>query len=202
MNNSSFLVTLIIGTRPEAIKLSPLIKEFQSNSLFRVRVVLTGQHKELVNEVLEIFNIKPDLNINLMSSNQSLRHITIKILEGLEEEFNNFLPDLVIVQGDTSTAFVAALASFYKKILIGHVEAGLRTDNIYDPFPEEVNRRLISQIATLHFAPTNKSLENLISSKVQGEIIKTGNTVIDALFLASEKAIKKIFLKILMLMRN
>ena len=195
MKNSFALVTVIIGTRPEAIKLSPVIKAFQLNSFFKVRVVLTGQHKELVDEVLNVFNIKYDFNINLMSSKQSLNYITVKILDGLEEEFDKFLPDLVIVQGDTSTAFVAALASFYKKILVGHVEAGLRTDNIYDPFPEEVNRRLISQIAGLHFAPTKTSLENLISSKVQGEIIKTGNTVIDALLIASEKATKKNFIK-------
>ena len=181
MKKSKHLITIIIGTRPEAIKLAPVIEEFDSKSFFDVRVVLTGQHKELVNEVLEVFNISPHLNLNLMSDNQSLTFINVKVLEGLDHEFNEFRPDLVVVQGDTTTAFAAAIAAFYKKIQIAHVEAGLRTDNIYDPYPEEVNRRLISQMANLHFAPTLKSEENLKNSKIEGQIILTGNTVIDSL---------------------
>ena len=150
MRNSLSLVTVIIGTRPEAIKLAPVIKAFQSNNFFKVRVVLTGQHKELVDEVLDVFNIKYDLNIDLMSSKQSLNYITLKTLEGLEEEFDKFMPDLVIVQGDTSSAFAASLAAFYKKIPIAHLEAGLRTNNLYNPYPEEANRRLISQLSSLN----------------------------------------------------
>lgn len=186
MQQSKYLVTVIIGTRPEAIKLSPLIKKFRTNNSFKVRVVLTGQHKELVKQVLDIFNIKPDLNLNLMNSKQSLHYITIKTIQGIENELKNYRPNLVIVQGDTTTAFAGALTSFYEKIPVGHIEAGLRTDNIYDPFPEEVNRRIISQFATLHFAPTKISENNLINSGIKKEVFLTGNTVIDALLMVSK----------------
>ena len=186
MQPSKYLVTVIIGTRPEAIKLSPLIKKFRTNNSFKVRVVLTGQHKELVKQVLDIFNIKADLNLNLMTSKQSLNYITIKTIQGIEKELKNYRPNLVIVQGDTTTAFAGALSSFYEKIPVGHIEAGLRTDNIYDPFPEEVNRRIISQFATLHFAPTKKSENNLINSGIKKEVFLTGNTVIDALLMVSK----------------
>ena len=187
---SSPLVTVIIGTRPEAIKLAPVIKELLSESYFNVRVVLTGQHKELVNQVLTLFSIEADNNLNIMSERQTLSDITKRTLIGLEKEFEKYTPKLVLVQGDTSTAFVSALAAFYKKIKVGHIEAGLRTNNIYDPFPEEVNRRLISQIAYFHFAPTEISHKNLLDSNVQGKVIKTGNTVIDALKIISEKVSK------------
>ncbi len=186
MQPSKYLVTVIIGTRPEAIKLSPLIKKFRTNNSFKVRVVLTGQHKELVKQVLDIFNIKADLNLNLMTSKQSLNYITIKTIQGIEKELKNYRPNLVIVQGDTSTAFAGALSSFYEKIPVGHIEAGLRTDNIYDPFPEEVNRRIISQFASLHFAPTKKSENNLINSGIKKDVFLTGNTVIDALLMVSK----------------
>ncbi len=190
MNLSSALITIIIGTRPEAIKLAPVIKELKSRNNSNIRVILTGQHKELVYEVLNIFSIEFDHNLELMSKNQSLNHITLKTLEGLQKEFTDFPPNLVIVQGDTTTAFTAALAAFYKKIIVAHVEAGLRTDDIYDPFPEEVNRRLISQIASLHFTPTEKSKNNLIKSNTQGEIAITGNTVIDSLLITAKKNTK------------
>ena len=186
MKSAKYLVTLIIGTRPEAIKLSPLIKKFKSNESFKVRVVLTGQHRELVQQVLNIFDIKADNNLNLMVSNQTLNYIIIKTIKGIEKEFKSYRPDLVIVQGDTTTAFAGALASFHEKIPVGHVEAGLRTNNIYDPFPEEVNRRMISQFAALHFAPTEASKNNILNSGIKNEVFLTGNTVIDALLMVSK----------------
>ena len=186
MQFKKYLVTLIIGTRPEAIKLSPLIKKFQSHNSFNARVVLTGQHKELVEQVFDIFDIKADHNLNLMTERQTLNYITTKTIEGIEKELKKNRPNLVIVQGDTTTAFAGALASFYEKIPVGHVEAGLRTDNIYDPFPEEVNRRIITQFATLHFAPTKTSKDNILKSGIKNEVFLTGNTVIDALLMLSK----------------
>ena len=183
-------VAIIIGTRPEAIKLAPLIREFQSCDAIITKVILTGQHKEMVDQVLELFEIKEDINLSLMRKKQSLNYITCSALKGLESIFEEIKPKIVLVQGDTSTAFSAALAAFYLKIPIGHVEAGLRSNNIYDPYPEEVNRRLISQIASLHFAPTKTANENLISSNVSGERFLTGNTVIDALLLTAKKTTK------------
>ena len=156
------LITFVFGTRPEAIKLAPLIQIFRKNNIFNTRIVTTGQHRELLIDVLEIFKINPDNNLNLMLEKQSLSNLTVSILKGLEIEFENFLPKLVIVQGDTTTAYAAGMAAFYKKIKIGHVEAGLRTGNLYSPFPEEANRRLISQITDLHFAPTKKRRKELI----------------------------------------
>ena len=175
------LITFIFGTRPEAIKLAPLIQIFRKNSIFNIRIVTTGQHRELLIDVLEIFKINPDHNLNLMLEKQSLSNLTVSILKGLENEFENFLPKLVIVQGDTTTAYAAGMAAFYKKIKIGHVEAGLRTGNLYSPFPEEANRRLISQITDLHFAPTKNAEKNLLDIKISGKVFMTGNTVIDAL---------------------
>ena len=186
MQFKKYLVTLIIGTRPEAIKLSPLIKKFQSYNSFNVRVVLTGQHKELVEQVFDIFNIKADHNLSLMTERQSLNYITTKTIEGIEKELKKNRPNLVIVQGDTTTAFAGALASFYEKIPVGYVEAGLRTDNTYDPFPEEVNRRIITQFATLHFAPTKTSKDNILKSGIKNEVFLTGNTVIDSLLMLSK----------------
>ena len=174
-------VCIILGTRPEAIKLAPVIKTFQAYKGLETQVILTGQHREMVEQVMGLFNLKADRDLEIMQPKQSLNDITCRSLRGLQELFEENEPNLVLVQGDTTTAFAAALAAFYKKIPIGHVEAGLRTDNIFNPYPEEANRRLISQIAQLHFAPTPLAEENLRSSGVLGEVHMTGNTVIDAL---------------------
>jgi len=174
-------VCIILGTRPEAIKLAPVIQVFQKYSGFELQVILTGQHREMVEQVMQLFNIKADYNLEIMQARQSLNDITCRSLQGLEALFQEKKPDLVVVQGDTTTAFAAALAAFYQKIPVGHVEAGLRTDDIFNPYPEEANRRLISQITQLHFAPTPWAVENLQRSGVLGEIHMTGNTVIDAL---------------------
>jgi UDP-N-acetylglucosamine 2-epimerase (non-hydrolysing) len=174
-------VCIILGTRPEAIKLAPVIQVFQKSSVFELQVILTGQHREMVEQVMQLFNIKADYNLEIMQVQQSLNDITCRTLQGLEALFKVEKPDLVLVQGDTTTAFTAALAAFYQKIPVGHVEAGLRTDDMFNPYPEEANRRLISQITQLHFAPTPWAVENLHRSGVLGEIHMTGNTVIDAL---------------------
>lgn len=180
-------VCIILGTRPEAIKLAPVIQVFQNYSGFETQVVLTGQHREMVEQVMQLFNLKADSDLEIMQPKQSLSDITCRSLRGLEELFNSKKPNLVIVQGDTSTAFAAGLAAFYQKIPLGHVEAGLRTDNLFNPYPEEANRRLISQITQLHFAPTALAVENLKSSGVLGEVYLTGNTVIDALLNVAAK---------------
>ena len=182
------LITIVLGTRPEAIKLAPVILAFQQASDFRTRVVLTGQHREMVSQVMDLFGLTADHDLALMAPKQTLTHVTCATLTGLKQDFAEHQPDLVLVQGDTTTAFASALAAFYEQIPVGHVEAGLRTDNIFDPFPEEANRRLISQVALLHFAPTAVSAANLRASGVVGDILTTGNTVIDALLLMAEKA--------------
>jgi UDP-N-acetylglucosamine 2-epimerase (non-hydrolysing) len=174
-------ICITLGTRPEAIKLAPVIKAFQNTEDFSTYVVLTGQHKEMVSQVMDIFNLKADQNLEIMQPQQTLTDITYLTLQGLEKIYQKIKPNLVIVQGDTTTAFAAGLAAFYQKIPLGHVEAGLRTDNIFNPYPEEANRRLISQLAQLHFAPTTLAVENLEKSGVTGAIHLTGNTVIDAL---------------------
>ncbi len=189
MENNKKLITIVLGTRPEAIKLAPVIKSFKKCKKFKTRVIVTGQHKEMVHEALKIFDIEPQKDLNIMRHKQSLAQITCLILKGLEEDFKLTRPSLVIVQGDTSTAFAAALGAFYAQIPVGHVEAGLRTNELNDPFPEEGNRRLISQIGSLHFAPTDQSKVNLINSGVNGIIEVTGNTVIDSLFTISKKNI-------------
>ena len=153
-------VTIVLGTRPEAIKLAPVINAFQACKAFTTRVVLTGQHREMVAQVMDLFGLQADHDLDLMKPRQSLTHVTCSALMGLREEFQKFPADLVLVQGDTSTAFSAALAAFYEQIPVGHVEAGLRTKNLMDPFPEEANRRLISQIASLNFAHTSLSASN------------------------------------------
>ena len=181
-------VTIVLGTRPEAIKLAPVIKTFQLCDALDTRVVLTGQHREMVTQVMDLFGLKADQDLNLMAPRQTLTHVTCAALQGLREDFQAYPPGMVLVQGDTTTAFAAGLAAFYEQIPVGHVEAGLRTDNLLDPFPEEANRRLLSQIATLHFAPTVKAEANLKASGVVGEISVTGNTVIDALLLMAESA--------------
>jgi UDP-N-acetylglucosamine 2-epimerase (non-hydrolysing) len=182
------LVSIVLGTRPEAIKLAPVILAFQRDPGFRTRVVLTGQHREMVAQVMDLFGLTPDRDLALMAPKQTLTHVTCAALQGLREEFLEHRPELVLVQGDTTTAFASALAAFYEQIPVGHVEAGLRTDNLLDPFPEEANRRLISQVAQLHFAPTSVSEANLKASGVVGQILVTGNTVIDALLLMAASA--------------
>ena len=181
-------VTIVLGTRPEAIKLAPVIQEFRACKSLETRVVLTGQHREMVSQVMDLFGLSADLDLNLMTPRQTLTHVTCAALQGLRDDFQAFPPNLVLVQGDTTTAFAAALSAFYEQIPVGHVEAGLRTDNLLDPFPEEANRRLISQIAHLHFAPTRQSEANLQASGVVGRVLLTGNTVIDALLRMSERA--------------
>ncbi len=181
-------VSIVLGTRPEAIKLAPVIQAFRAADDIHTRVVLTGQHREMVTQVMDLFGLQADHDLALMAPKQTLTHITCGALQGLQEEFERHRPDLVLVQGDTTTAFASALAAFYGQIPVGHVEAGLRTDDLFDPYPEEANRRLISQLALLHFAPTEVSARNLAASGVVGETLTTGNTVIDALLLMAQQA--------------
>ena len=174
------LISFVIGTRPEAIKLAPVIIAFKLNKNISTRIIFSGQHKEMVNQVAELFGLKEDVNLNLMKQGQSLTYVTVCTINGLEEEFKSQTPQLVIVQGDTTTAFSAALAAFYQGIPVAHIEAGLRTNFLMDPFPEEANRRLISQISTLNFAPTKRAYENLKKCGIDEETIEvTGNTVVD-----------------------
>lgn len=180
-------ICITLGTRPEAIKLAPVIRCFQGVEDFDTKVVLTGQHREMVVQVMDLFGLKADVDLDIMQVNQTLADITCRSLQGLEKIYGQIKPDLLITQGDTTTAFAASLAAFYQQIPVAHVEAGLRTDNIYNPFPEEANRRLISQIAQLHFAPTTLAVENLHKSGVTGEIHHTGNTVIDALLSVAQR---------------
>ncbi|WP_299404685.1 non-hydrolyzing UDP-N-acetylglucosamine 2-epimerase [Acaryochloris sp. IP29b_bin.148] len=181
MSNLRHQICIVLGTRPEAIKVAPVIQALQSDDRFATQVLLTGQHKEMVDQVMQIFDIEADHNLDIMQAKQSLADITCRSLQGLQPLFQQLQPDVVLVQGDTTTAFAAALAAFYQQIPVGHIEAGLRTDNIYNPYPEEANRRLISQITRLHFAPTTQAVQNLKASGVTGTIHHTGNTVIDAL---------------------
>jgi UDP-N-acetylglucosamine 2-epimerase (non-hydrolysing) len=187
MNSSPISICITLGTRPEAIKLAPVIQEFRRHADFQTQVILTGQHREMVEQVMRLFEIEANKDLKIMQPKQTLTEITHRSLQGLEKLFEELNPRLVIVQGDTTTAFAAALAAFYQQIPIGHVEAGLRTDNIYNPFPEEANRRLISQIAQLHFAPTQMAMGNLERSGVTGDVHLTGNTVIDALLRVAEQ---------------
>lgn len=177
----SIRICIILGTRPEAIKLAPVIQQFRQSDAFETHVILTGQHREMVAQVMDLFQLTADRDLAIMQHGQTLTDITCRTLQGLEALFKELSPQLVLVQGDTTTAFAAALAAFYQQIPVGHVEAGLRTDDLFNPFPEEANRRLISQIAQLHFAPTTLSVEHLQRSGVVGTIHHTGNTVIDAL---------------------
>lgn len=188
VNSPQTRVCITLGTRPEAIKLAPVIQTFQQIPQFDTKVVLTGQHREMVAQVMALFDLKADYNLDIMQPKQTLSDITCRSLKGLEGLFAEMKPDMVISQGDTTTAFAAALAAFYQQIPVGHVEAGLRTDNILNPFPEEANRRLVSQIATLHFAPTATSVMNLNASGVYQGVHQTGNTVIDALLTVADKA--------------
>ena len=175
-------VLFIFGTRPEAIKMAPLVQLMVENPCFESKVCVTGQHREMLDQVLELFEIKPDYDLNVMKSGQKLTDITCAILQGLRPVLKDFKPDYVLVHGDTTTTFSSALAAYYQKIKIVHVEAGLRTNNIYSPWPEEGNRKLTSTLANIHFAPTETSKLNLLKEGIDSDkIIVTGNTVIDAL---------------------
>lgn len=182
-------VLLVFGTRPEAIKMAPLVKEFQKYSKdFDTKVCVTAQHREMLDQVLEMFEIKPDYDLNIMKSGQDLFDVTANVLLGLKNVLRDFKPDVVLVHGDTTTTSTSALAAFYEKIKVGHVEAGLRTGDIYSPWPEEANRQITGVLANYHFAPTQTSKENLIKeNKDEKNIAVTGNTVIDGLFLALDK---------------
>lgn len=184
-------IMTIFGTRPEAIKMSPLIKLLEANSSFNSIVVVTGQHRSQLDQVLEIFNIKPNYDLNIMKQNQTIESITTSILQSLDNIINIETPDFILVHGDTTTSFAAALAAFYKKVPVGHVEAGLRTYDKYSPFPEEMNRKLISSLADIHFAPTELSKENLILENIKKEnIFVTGNTALDTFSYTLEKNYK------------
>jgi UDP-N-acetylglucosamine 2-epimerase (non-hydrolysing) len=187
MPTSPIRVCIILGTRPEAIKLAPVIQQFRRSPAFDTQIVLTGQHKEMVQQVMQLFDLTADHDLDIMQHQQTLTDITCRSLRGLETLFQQIQPQIVLVQGDTTTAFAAAIAAFYQKIPVGHVEAGLRTDDLYNPYPEEANRRLISQVTQLHFAPTTLSVEHLKRSGVVGDIHHTGNTVIDALLSMAER---------------
>lgn len=182
MNNKIKVMT-IFGTRPEAIKMAPLVKELEANSdKIESIVCVTAQHRQMLDQVLDIFDIKPDYDLNIMKDRQTLVEIVTRALEGLDKVMKEAKPDIVLVHGDTSTTFVGSLAAFYNQIAVGHVEAGLRTYNKYFPFPEEVNRRITGVIADMHFAPTKRNENNLLGEKVNpDDIFITGNTVIDAL---------------------
>ena len=179
---------LVFGTRPEAIKMCPLVKEFQKRAdEFETIVCVTGQHREMLDQVLKIFEVTPDIDLNIMKQGQDLTDVTVRILTGMRDVFKECRPDVVLVHGDTTTSTAAAMAAFYAQIPVGHVEAGLRTHNIYSPWPEEMNRQVTGRIATYNFAPTPLSEKNLIEEKAMGEIHVTGNTVIDALHLVVNK---------------
>jgi UDP-N-acetylglucosamine 2-epimerase (non-hydrolysing) len=179
---------LVFGTRPEAIKMAPLVKEFQKKTEdFKTIVCVTGQHREMLDQVLKIFDITPDYDLNIMKQGQDLYDVTARVLTGMRDVFKECKPDVVLVHGDTTTSTAAALAAFYQQIPVGHVEAGLRTHNIYSPWPEEMNRQITGRIATYNFAPTPLSEKNLQEEKAQGQIFVTGNTVIDALHMVVDK---------------
>ena len=179
---------LVFGTRPEAIKMCPLVKEFQKYSEeFETIVCVTGQHREMLDQVLTVFDVKPDYDLNIMKQGQDLYDVTARVLTGMRDVFIVCKPDVVLVHGDTTTSTAAALAAFYQQIPVGHVEAGLRTHNIYSPWPEEMNRQITGRIATYDFAPTPLSEKNLLEEKAQGQIFVTGNTVIDALHMVVDK---------------
>lgn len=182
-------VMLVFGTRPEAIKMAPLVKEFQKDkNKFDTIVCVTGQHREMLDQVLRIFDIVPDYDLNIMKQGQDLYDVTARVLVGMREVLKEVCPDIVLVHGDTTTSTAAALAAFYQQIPVGHVEAGLRTHNIYSPWPEEMNRQITGRIATYHFSPTPLSRQNLLDEGVREEkIAVTGNTVIDALYMVVNK---------------
>ena len=181
-------VMLVFGTRPEAIKMCPLVKEFQKHHEdFETIVCVTGQHREMLDQVLKIFEVTPDYDLNIMKQGQDLTDVTSRVLTGMRDVFKECRPDVVLVHGDTTTSTAAALAAFYAQIPVGHVEAGLRTHNLYSPWPEEMNRQVTGRIATYNFSPTPLSESNLKEEKAMGQIFVTGNTVIDALHMVVDK---------------
>lgn len=186
---AKFKIMSVFGTRPEAIKMAPLVKLLEKDDYFDSKVLVTAQHRQMLDSVLEIFDIHPDFDLDIMKHGQTIGDITTRILNGVLEVIkNDFRPDLILVHGDTSTSFSAALAAFYEKVPVGHVEAGLRTGNIYSPFPEEMNRKLIGTLATYHFSPTTSNYQNLVKENInEKNIVITGNTVIDALHLVVDK---------------
>lgn len=182
-------ILIVFGTRPEAIKMAPLVKTFQNYPhLFETKVCVSAQHRQMLDQVLELFDIKPDFDLNIMKQNQDLYDITSNVLLGLKDVLSAFKPDIVFVHGDTTTSFAASLAAYYRQIAVAHVEAGLRTHNLYSPWPEEANRHLTGVLAAYHFAPTHEAKANLLQENIaENSIFVTGNTVIDALFLTLDK---------------
>ena len=181
-------IMLVFGTRPEAIKMCPLVKEFQKHPTeFETIVCVTGQHREMLDQVLKIFEVTPDYDLNIMKQGQDLYDVTARVLVGMRDVLKAVQPDVVLVHGDTTTSMAAAMAAFYQQIPVGHVEAGLRTRNIYSPWPEEMNRQITGRISTFNFSPTPLSQKNLLEEKAQGQIFVTGNTVIDALHTVVDK---------------
>ena len=182
-------IMLVFGTRPEAIKMAPLVKEFQKHpEQFETIICVTGQHREMLDQVLHLFDIKPDFDLNIMKQGQDLYDVTARVLVGMRDVLKETQPDVVLVHGDTTTSTASALAAFYQQIPVGHVEAGLRTHNIYSPWPEEMNRLITSRIATYNFSPTPLSKQNLLAEGVaEDKIVVTGNTVIDALYVVVNK---------------
>ncbi|MBC8552104.1 MAG: UDP-N-acetylglucosamine 2-epimerase (non-hydrolyzing) [Nitrospira sp.] len=192
MKKRVFKVIVVIGTRPEAIKMCPVVYELKQRKSFKTVVLVTGQHKEMLDQVLKVFKVKPDYNLSLMEVNQSLSTLTAKAIPAMERVLKDEQPDMVLVQGDTTTSFVASLAAFYQHVNIGHIESGLRTYNKYSPFPEEMNRKLITALSDINFAPTKSAAANLKVEGIDGELIHiTGNTVVDALFYTLNKVKKK-----------
>ena len=183
LETGAMKVLAVFGTRPEAIKMAPVIRHLESCSGFKTEVCITAQHRQMLDQVLDIFKIKPDYDLDIMQANQDLFAVTSSVLSGLKKIVSESKPDIVLVQGDTTTTFAASLASYYLKVPVGHIEAGLRTNNKYSPFPEEINRRITAQIADLNFAPTNTAKTNLLKDGISEEkIFVTGNTVVDALY--------------------
>jgi UDP-N-acetylglucosamine 2-epimerase (non-hydrolysing) len=182
-------ILIVFGTRPEAIKMAPVIKAFKKDtSNFQTKVCVTGQHREMLDQVLDIFEIKPEYDLNIMKAGQDLYDVTARVVTGMRDVLSDFKPDVVFVHGDTTTSSMTALAAFYKQIPVAHVEAGLRTHNIYSPWPEEVNRQITGRIAEYNFAPTETSKQNLLRENTpENKIFVTGNTVIDALYLVLDK---------------
>lgn len=188
MIKKKFRILVVFGTRPEAIKLSSIIKEIRNHPEFDLRICVTGQHRQMLDQVLTLFEIVPDFDLSLMKSGQTLTELTQNILSGMENVLHIWRPDILLVHGDTTTTFGSSLAAFYQRIPVGHVEAGLRTGDIYSPWPEEINRRMVSALAALHFAPTETSRENLLRENVESaSIFVTGNSVIDSLFIISAR---------------
>jgi UDP-N-acetylglucosamine 2-epimerase (non-hydrolysing) len=194
MENCKMRLLFVFGTRPEAIKMAPIIKEFQKSIDFDTKVAVTGQHRDMLDQVLEYFEIVPDFDLDIMRAGQDLYDVTTNVIMGMRSIFDEYLPDMVFVHGDTTTSLATAIASFYKKIQISHIEAGLRTNNIYSPFPEEMNRVLTTKLATYHFAPTKEARDNLLKDGIDDKnILVTGNTVIDALVMTKSMIENKKF---------